>query len=283
MNYFDKLPTITYDNKIAVNILARAQLSDSIKNNATVYLPYTMDDGDRVDLVSRAYYGSPGYSWLVWFSNEVVDPYYDLVVPDLDLDELIVSKYSSIELAQRKIAFYRTNGITRSEDRITIAEYNSLTNNRQKYWEPILDYLFNVKEYKRVSYAQTINTNRIGSITFANATGQFKVGEEIQYNSTNYAFCTYASDTELTVQHITGEFTADTIITGKESGATATIVTCNNAISTTLAYTDSLYWEAVSYYDFEKEENEKKREVYLVDSRLRNQIEQDLKRVMDPR
>jgi hypothetical protein len=28
MNYFNKLPIITYDNKVAVNILARAKLSD---------------------------------------------------------------------------------------------------------------------------------------------------------------------------------------------------------------------------------------------------------------
>jgi len=282
VNYFEKLPTITYDNRMAVNILARAKLSDNLKGDRRVLLPYTIGDGDRADLISRAYYGSTGYAWLVWFSNEVVDPYYDMSVSDFDLDILIKVKYGSLERAQRKIAFYRTNGED-DESIISEAEYNALPLNRQKYWSPVLDYLFNVRHYKRNTDHQVLNTNRIGSISITNVTGEFIVGEEVQYNGTNYAFCTYTSNTELAVQHINGQFTPDTVITGQESGATATIVSCNNAISTTLAYTDSLYWKAVSFYDFEKEENEKKREVLLMDTRYRNQVDQDLKRLMDPR
>lgn len=282
MNYFNKLPTITYDNKVAVNILARAKLSDNLKGDRTALLPYTISEGDRTDLVSRAYYGSTGYTWLVWFSNEVVDPYYDMSVSDYDLDILIQVKYGSIEIAKRKIAFYRTNG-AQDETTLTTAEYNALPNNRQKYWEPVLDYNLNVRFYKRNRDPQTLSTNRIGTIAITNTNGTFILNEEIQHDGTNYGFCTYASDTELTVKNITGQFTAGTTITGKESGATATIVSCNNAVSTTLAYTDSTYWSPVSFYDYEKEENEKKREVLLVDNRYRNQVEQDLKRLMDPK
>lgn len=281
MNYFNKLPTIVYDNSVAVNILARAKLSDNVKGDRNALLPYTLSDGDRMDLVSHAYYGDPGYSWLVWFSNETVDPYYDMPLTDVDFNDYITTKYGSVPLAQRKIAFYRTNGNS-DDSKISIAEFNNLTNGRQKYWAPDLDYLLNLKGYVRNTDIQTINTNRIGTLTLSTVVGTFKIGEEIQQSGTVYAFSTYVSNNELTVQHINGDFTVDSTIRGVESGATATIASRNNAVTSTLAYTDSTYWEPVTFYDFELQQNQQKREILLLDSRYRNQVEQDLKRSMDP-
>ena len=273
---------ITYNNNVAVNIMARAKLTDEIKGDRRLFLPYTMSEGDRADLLAQAYYNSPGYSWLVWFSNEVIDPYYDLPLTELDLQDYIISKYGSIELAQRKIKHYRTNG--KDDDRIlTVSEYQSLAYGIQKYWEPVLDYLFNIKHYKRKDEVQIISTNRLASISITGLTGTFKLGEEVQYNGTNYGFCTYSSATELTVNNVTGQFTVDTTIIGKESGAQATITACNNTLSTTQAYEDPTYWEAVSYYDYELEENEKKKEILLMDNRYSTQVEQDLKRLMQSR
>jgi len=285
MNYFNKLPSISYNNTIAVNIMSRAKLSDNTKGNSGVFLPYTLEDGDRVDMLSRAYYGEPGYTWLVWMSNEVVDPYYDMALSDYDVMELIKIKYGSAELAQRKIAFYRTNGDTnpRLPKEISVAEFNNLTEGRQKYWSPVLDYLLNVRAYERNKDPQIINTNRIASATISNIVGQFKIGEEIQRNGTNYGFATYVSATDITMQHMTGEFEAGVTVTGKESGATATIVSCNNSVSVTPAVIDNAYWDAVSFFDYEIEENQRKREVLLVDSRYKSQVEQELRRTLDAR
>lgn len=279
MNYFNKLPTITYDNKVAVNILARSKLSDQTKGDRRLFLPYTTSDGDRADMISQSYYDNPGYTWLIWFANETIDPYYEMSLSELDLQDYIIAKYGSTELAQRKIAFYRTNGNT--DDRVlTKQQYENLPYGEQKYWEPVLDYLLNVKEYKRKDEPQEVSTNRIGSINITNLTGQFKIGEEVQYTGTNYGFCTYASNTALTVNNITGAFEVNTTIIGKESGAQATVVACNNAISTTQAYDQSQYWEAVSFYDYEIEENERKKEILLMDVRYATQAEQELKRTM---
>jgi hypothetical protein len=279
MNYFNKLPIITYDNKVAVNILARSKLSDQTKSDSKVFLPYTLSDGDRMDMVSQAYYGNPGYTWLIWYANETIDPYYETTLSEIDLQDYIITKYGSIAAAQRKIAFYRTNGHV--DDRtISISQYNNLPIGEQKYWEPTLDYLANIKEYKRKNEPQVVSTNRIGSLNITNATGTFKVGEEVQYTGTNYGFCTYASNTQLTINNITGTFVSNTTIVGKESNTHATVVTANNTVATTLAYDQPLYWEAVSFYEYEVEENEKKKEILLLDSRYTTQVEQDLKRTM---
>jgi hypothetical protein len=155
MNYFNKLPTITYDNNVAVNILARARLSDQTKGDRRLFLPYTLSDGDRIDMISQAYYGNPGYTWLIWFANETVDPYYETSLSEIDLEDYLISKYGSIELAQRKVAFYRTNGSTDTRT-LSKVEYEGLPAGHQKYWEPVLDYLLNIKEYRRKDEPQEV-------------------------------------------------------------------------------------------------------------------------------
>jgi hypothetical protein len=284
MNYFNKLPIITYDNRVAVNILSRSKLSDQTKADSRVFLPYTLSDGDRMDMVSQAYYGNPGYTWLIWYANEIVDPYYETTLSEIDLEDYIISKYGSIETSQRKVAFYRTNGYA-DDRRISISQYSNLaaianTSGDQMYWEPVLDYLGNIKEYKRKNELQVVSTNKIVNLNINNVTGTFKVGEEVQYTGTNYGFCTYASNTQLTLNNITGTFLGGNVILGKESNARATVTANNTVIANTQAYTDSQYWEAVSFYDYEVEENEKKKEILLLDSRYTTQVEQDLKRTM---
>jgi hypothetical protein len=203
---------------------------------------------------------------------------------DIDFDEYMRSKYGSIESAQRKIAFYKINSDLDSERErtLTTAEYNNLTGGLQKYWTPRLDYLLNVRDYIRNQDTQTINTNRIASLTIANTQGTFKIGEEIQQTGTIYGFATFVSSTQLTAQHINGNFTNGASIVGKESGATANIITSNNAVAVTQAFTDIGYWRPVTVYEHELDMNDSKREILLVDSKYRNQIEQDLKRTMDP-
>jgi len=282
MNFFNKLPTITYDGKMARNIMSRAKLSDATKNSNQLFFPYTNSGEVRADTLSHQYYKSAGYSWLIWFANEVIDPYYDMALNAYDFDQFIINKYGSIEKAQRKISHYKLNWET-NEAFIPVATYDQLQNKTKKYWEPALDYNLNVKGYMRKKDNQSLNTNRVGSIDFSNATGAFIQGEEIQQQSdaTIYGFCTYADNSTLTVQHLQRSFVVDTIIVGKESGTQATIVSVNNFLATTAAYTNSTYWTLVTYYDYEYNLNENKKQIILMDAMQAPRAEQELIRVMD--
>ena len=282
MNFFNKIPTITYDGKMVRNIMARAKLSDTTKNNNQLFFPYTTSGESRADTLSYQYYKSPGYSWLIWFANEIVDPYYDMALNSYDFEQYIINKYGSIDMAQRKISHYKLNWEASSAD-LSIDGFNNLSGTAKKYWEPILDYNLNVKAYTRKKDNQILNTNRVGTITFNNATGQFKIGEEIQQqgDATTYAFCTYADSTTLTVQHIQKSFRTNTVIIGKESGAQATIIAVNNFLATTAAYASSNYWSPVTYYDYEYELNENKKQIVLMDAMHAPRAEQELIRVMN--
>jgi hypothetical protein len=281
MNFFNKIPTITYEGKMARNIMARAKLSDSTKNSNQLFFPYTNSGEVRADTLSHQYYKKAGYSWLIWFANEVIDPYYDMALSAYDFDQFIINKYGSIEVAQRKIAHYKLNWESSDAD-ITLEAFNGLQTGTKKYWEPVLDYNLNVKGYTRKQDNQTLNTNRVGSINFSNAIGKFILGEEIQQqgDATIYAFCTYADDSTLTLQHMQRSFKAESTIIGKESGAQATISTVNNFLATTAAYTNSTYWSPVTYYDYEYELNENKKQIILMDAMQAGRVEQELLRVM---
>lgn len=280
MNYFDKLPTITHNNNLSKNLLARARLSDSIKGNKTAFYPYTLDPEDRIDTLSNLYYEDPGYSWLIWLTNNVVDPYFDLPLSDSDLYEHITAKYGSYDLAASKIKLYRNNWYDYTDSTITPLQFNSLANGTQKYYEPVLDNVLNVAKYVRKRHDDTVATNKVQSIAISAVTGTFTIGEMVQTNGTNRAFVTFANATTITVQHITG--TLSGTITGQESGATATV---GSVLYTKqpIGTADIPFWSPVTFLEYEQDLNEAKRVIKLLDVRYTSQAVNDLKRIMSAR
>ena len=277
MNYFNKIPTIIYNGQVAKNILARANLSPQTRANKTAFYPYTMSDTDRIDTLSHHYYENSGYTWLIWMTNNAIDPYYSTALTEDDLFKYITNKYGSLEKAMRKIAFYRTR--EEKEKRITIAEYQSIPYNHKKYYEPNIDVNAMVSDYRRKTDLDVTNTNQIITLTLSTVNGNFTVGEEIQVDGTHYAFVTAFDGTNLTCQHITGGFQVGNNIIGKESFATARIAAVN-VVSQTLAYTEAVFWEPISYFQYEIETNNDKKNIQLLDVRFKGQAEAELKRAM---
>lgn len=289
MNYFNKFPLINYNGHLAVNLLTRAQLSDQTRAQRSVFYPYTIKDYDRVDNLSENYYDSPEYSWLIWMTNDMIDPYYDYPLSDEDFDAYVTDKYTSIALANRKIKYYRTKWAN-EEGVISVSQYNSLNNSFKKYFNPVVDVNYGITGYSRRKADITVNTNKTVQLTFSSTTGTFIAGEEV-YRSGNtavYAECLHpavlvadvGTTKYISIQHVVGAFGAGNVIVGKQSGATATIATATT-VSQTLASTEPDYWEAVSCYDFEYELNQRKKQIKLLDSRYRNTIEAELQRTMD--
>ena len=278
MNYFDKLPIINYKGHSVRNILARSKIDDRTKNNKMVYYPYTLTEGDRADIISDYYYGSPGYSWLVWMSNEIVDPYYGMPMTEADFTDFIMSKYGSIKNAMRKIKFYRNNW-SDHPGQITVAEYKALEGRYKKYYDPVVDLDYNPIAYYRRKDDETVSTNRIVILTIE-SDAPFKVGEEVRADANNYGFVTFSSTTSVTLNNITGQFSADSSVVGEESGIMANVISVS-ADHQTVAAIDALYWSPVSFYEYEREVNIEKKDINLIDVRYRSQIENDHKQTMN--
>ena len=168
MNYFNKIPTIIYNGQVAKNLLARAKLSDQTMKNKNAFYPYTMDENDRADTLSQHYYDNPGYTWLIWMANNMIDPYYSMPLTETDFNKHIISKYGSVEKAMRKIAFYRTT--YNSETSISISSYNALEARFKRYYDPILNVDGVIRAYKRNSGLDVTSTNKIITLTLSDIT-----------------------------------------------------------------------------------------------------------------
>lgn len=280
MNYFNKLPTINYNGFSAKNLLSRAVISESTRNNNSIYYPYTIQEDDgRIDNLSQNYYDNPGYTWLIWHTNNIIDPYYGTPLTDIDLYAFIDSKYGSYSEAERKIAFYRLNWESDSRN-LTIEQYNLLQPSEKKYWDPQIDLNFQTTGYARRKENRIINTNKVLYITLEPINSvNFIDDEKVFYNSTTFGWVSSLDTNALYLQHITGAFTEGIVIEGETSGAKASINSVT-VISETSAGENPLYWDAISFAQYEQEENEKKRDILLMDVRYKAQIETELKRVM---
>lgn len=105
--YFQSFPKVEYNNQQAVNILTRVKIKDVVKKYQNVFSPLTLQEGERADMIANDYYGDSFYDWLVYLSNDLVDPYYAWPLDSRTLDKVIIDKYGSLPAAQSTILFYQ--------------------------------------------------------------------------------------------------------------------------------------------------------------------------------
>lgn len=287
MKYFSKLPTITYNGKAARNILSRARLSDETKNSSYVFYPYTVQDEDRVDVLSHMYYDNSDYMWMIWMANDVIDPYYDMAMSTNDFDSYIIKKYGSVLEAQQQIMYWR-NDWAFDETILTPAQFEALYVgdnpdgqyvNLKKYYDPQLDIFFKVSGYVRKQVDWTATTNRVSTFDITLTSGEFTIGERVQRDSNNYGFIANVTPTTMTIQHIEGSFANGNTLTGGKSGAVATISSDPYTV-VTIPPEEQGFWTPISAYVWEEETNNYKKEIRLVNNIYKQGIEEELKRVM---
>jgi hypothetical protein len=286
--YFTKFPRINYNGVQAVDITKRVNLLNKVKDNPFVFYIYDVPEGQRADQVAEAYYNDPYMSWLVYLSNQTVDPYYQWQLSSNEFDAYLIKKYGSIENAQEKIAFYRNNWF--DTDPITVERYNALSVNELKYYDPVFGSRNEVTSYTRRKFDWTLGTNAIVRYT-GNFTPGFIVDEIVDIDLTGPTFgraqVAFVGDTYVDLQHISGVYlTSNTVvlsgsstITGRESGSTG-VVTAVTLLANNLQPEEVVYWDAVTWYDVETEKNASHRSIRLLDSKFAPQTTLEFKTLM---
>lgn len=273
--YFEKFPTMQYANYTAVDIISNAKLQERFINNPYVYYPYELQSDQRADVLSSQYYDDPYFSWLIYYANKVIDPYHDWNLPDDDFQEFIKSKYGSVEEAQKRVAFYRTNWY--NDDRqISASLFNgTISASEQKYWERKYNEDVGVLlYYYRKPMDVMMNTNKIITLETTNQ-GILTTGDlvDIRRNSVDVgtAEVLMSNTTSVTIKNIyltAGDITVGDVI--RSDSNTDIYSTVVSTISTIVNIPDSemAYWEPVTYFDYENEKNTEKRTIKLVDNKI---------------
>jgi hypothetical protein len=112
MSYFYNFPKISYLNKQSRNIILKAALISDVMNKVDAFYPYVIQDYERPDTIAYETYGDENLDWVVYFSNNITDPYYDWPLTNVQLKEYLEKKYNtSIYALQSQIKHYVYTGI----------------------------------------------------------------------------------------------------------------------------------------------------------------------------
>jgi len=127
MSYFNNLPNILYQSPLpdrsstgdlieVKNIFRRSKLYDYLKDNATLFNKYIIQDGDRPDTVAEELYGSSRYDYVVVLTAGIVNIHDEWPLQDYQIYDLALSKYGS-EIKMNEIHHYETYEIKDSQNR----------------------------------------------------------------------------------------------------------------------------------------------------------------------
>jgi hypothetical protein len=272
---------INYNGVPVRNIFTRITFSDLVKKTGAVFYPYVITEGERPDTIAYQYYEDSRYSWLVYMSNAMFDPYYDWPLTTTEFDNFILEKYGQKNLAMEKILFWRDNW--RSDDSVkTPSGYAALTSSVKKYFSPVTGFNNSVVSYVRTPSDRVVDTNKIIQLTVANSSS-FSVGDLISQNTSGVTSGTgevkFSSNNIVLINNIQGQFSNTAGNVGslvKNYTFTTTSVTNTNTISTPISSDELFYWEPVTAYTYETEVNESKRSIKLIDKAYVDQIEREL-------
>lgn len=190
-NYFQKFPSISYNDYVVRDISVRTKLSQYLQETGAALLPYTIKEGERADSIANFYYGDPYYAWAIYLVNGIIDPYSEWPKTQFTLNQYVEDVYGSAEAAQDVILHYEVNWAS-DTTLLTPAQYEALTPAEKKYWKAQFGYNREILNYFRAELDWTMDNNRLDKITvvanqsvnsLANA---FEIGERLyQYNYLN--------------------------------------------------------------------------------------------------
>jgi len=96
MKYFKNFPVIEYQGRRVRDITRRSSFLRAVQNNPYLYYPYTIKSNERAEDIALSYYGSVDYVWLIYLSNNMMDPYHDWPMNEQTFNDYLVEKYSEL-------------------------------------------------------------------------------------------------------------------------------------------------------------------------------------------
>lgn len=178
MSYFKNFPRIYYNDRITRNLLLKSKFFQEVLDNYTNFYPYTIANNERADMIAHHYYGHSDYTWLVYFSNNIIDPYTDWCLTDSQLEELLKKKYGSLEQAMETIVHYRynvnvdvTDDVVRSLEQphlqayiMPLTTYVNLSVEEKSFWTPKYAYEYEQEKNESKRDIQLLDNDLLNQV-----------------------------------------------------------------------------------------------------------------------
>jgi hypothetical protein len=292
MAYFKHFSKLLYspskgknDYKVVPNIFAKTKFVKEALDNANLYFKYSVKDGERPEDIAYKLYNDSSKHWIVLMANDIMDPQYDWVLGQNQFKDYINKKYSSVNLQLDTTESYPANYIVgetvyqgdsldSSSATATVASYDSINKILQIKFA---DQTFaNSVSISGSTSAQThniiaISSNNDGYEWSSNTTRHYAVTEK-KYNSYDKIFTTDSYEVS------SKDYNQNSHLVFDRNTLTTTSETHLMTDGTTLTITKET--GPVSYYDYEDQLNESKREVKLPRAEYAGAIEEQFKKLM---
>jgi len=130
--YFTYFPTTQHDltnigqTVTLTNILRRFKFKSVLQDKVDSFYEYSVQTGDRADIIAEKYYGDANLAWVVLHFNDIMNPLFDFPLNENALNDLIKKKYGSIPAAKAEVHEYRQiirNAETLFDGRVIQKEY----------------------------------------------------------------------------------------------------------------------------------------------------------------
>ena len=126
--YFRLFPNLQYtlDDKASYqtieDILRRVLIKNDYRINQTSYQLYDVVDGETPEIVAHKFYGNTTYHWIILHANEILDPRFDWLMSEYDLQEYCKSKYGEGNVFALHHYEWVVNEGTDAEKRFTLTQ-----------------------------------------------------------------------------------------------------------------------------------------------------------------
>ena len=110
--YFRPFNLIEYDVKknnktvLLTNIMSRFKIVEAFERQEAIYYDYSVKDGERADTIAFKYYDDASLDWVVYLTNNIIDPQFEWPLSSTALNAYIIKKYGSITTASSQIHHY---------------------------------------------------------------------------------------------------------------------------------------------------------------------------------
>ncbi len=259
-NYFKYFPITTYMNRTVTDITRRVKIIDDIRRDPYGFLPYTVTGDDRPEHVAQYYYGDVNKVWMVYLANSIVDPYTQWPMSNDNFDKTIRAKYT------KPTKTFTASSVNLTSDVITIAGHGYKTT------DPLI--------YTSTSVASPLVSGstyyviKVDEDTFKLATTAANAKTATAVNLTTAPSVTHSLVFDIEVFLISTSLYSNIVYAQNNTDASI-----RASLDTYL--TDAGNWSPVRVYEYEVEQNESRRSVWLINKVYANQLETDLKRVLN--
>lgn len=126
MYFFKHFPYIKYEDRYLItDLFKRFRLSPDFISGTSFYEWYIVKDGETPEALSKRFYGSEKYTWVILLANGMFDRYEDWILSDKRLLDYINFKYG--EDSQYETHHYETQNDVNLPDGIWVdADYDGV-------------------------------------------------------------------------------------------------------------------------------------------------------------